>query len=193
MADLNDRIIQEAADEGESLLVDDFVRLVEQYHTHDRPGVAWETLEAYAHRLDDATAEDRFDADGVLDAIEGRITDGASYEDDAFYRLDDDRVSLYPSQWHDDLGDETDLTEYVRYLTGRDTDAEGGAGIDDDRGGVPQRMLPEVVGILGGTDPDAVEAELRSLRNEGELVADTTQHPNSRIHLPEDAEDIDRS
>jgi hypothetical protein len=180
MVDRNDRIVRAAADEGESLLVDDFVRLIEQYHDNDRAGVARETLDAYARRLEDERPD--FDADAFLGAIDDRLTDDG-YATDAFYRLDDDRVSVYPAQWHDDLGGETDLREYVRYLGALEPGAGaelGGAGR-----GVPEHELLDAVGVLGGTDPDAAKAELERLRDEGELVEDADQHPNARVRFPD--------
>ena len=180
MVDLNDRIIRAAADQGNTLLVDDLVRLVEQYHDHDGSGVSRETLDAYARRLGDE--RDDFEADGFLGAVDDRLTDGG-YTTDAFYRVGDDRISAYPAQWHDDLGGETDLKEYVRYLS--DRDPESGAELGGAGRGVPEHELLDIVGVLGGTDPDAAKAQLESLRDDGELVEDADQHPNARVRFPD--------
>ena len=186
MPDLDDDIVQEAAERGESLVIDDFVRLVEQFHSDEDPGVARDTLDAYARAVADERAG--FDAEGVLRTVDDRVTDDGEYAPDAFYRLADDRISVYPRTWHDDLGGETDLREYVRYLSDRDPDAGNGAELGGVGPGVPEHELIDAVGILGNTDPRAAKNELESLRDDGDLVEDADQHPNARVRLPERAD-----
>jgi hypothetical protein len=189
MTDINERIVAEADDRGGALLVDDFLRLVEQYHPHDRPGIAWETLEAYTEAMEDSDFGHAHDMDGFLDTVEDRLIDGDSeYTTDALYRLDDDRVSSYPARWHDELGDETDLREYVRFLAAIDPDGESGADLGGSGRGVPEQVLLDAAGIVGRTDPETVKSRLEDLRAEGELVEDADQHPNARIRLPENAD-----
>lgn len=184
VTEINERIVAEADDRGESLLVDEFLTLIEQYHPHDRPGIAWETLEAYTEAMAGTDYGHSYDMEGVLDAVDERLTDG-EYRTDAFYR-----VSVYPESWHDGLGGETDLREYVRFLTGLDLDAENGAELGANGGGVPEQLLLEVAGIVGRTDPDTVKSRLEDLREQHELVEGADQHPNARVRLPENADNL---
>ena len=189
MVEINERIVAEADDRGESLLVDEFLTLIEQYHSHDRPGIAWETLEAYTEAMGGTDYGHSHDMEGVLDAVDERLTDG-EYRTDAFYRVGDDRVSVYPASWHDELGGEIDLREYVRFLTNRDIDAENGAELGANGGGVPEPLLIEIAGIVGRTDPDTVKSRLEDLREQHELVEGADQHPNARVRLPENADNL---
>lgn len=191
MADINERIVAEADDRGGSLLVDEFVRLVEQYHPHDRPGIAWETLETYTEAMEGTDFGHTHDMDGFLETVDDRLVDGDSaYTADAFYRLDDDRISAYPRDWHDVLGGETDLREFVRFLAAIDTEGESGADLGGVGRGVPEQVLLDAAGIVGRTDPETVKSRLEDLRERGELVEDADQHPNARVRLPENADNL---
>ncbi|EMA49471.1 hypothetical protein [Halococcus thailandensis] len=189
VTEINERIVAEADDRGESLLVDEFLRLIEQYHTHERPGIAWATLEAYTEAMAGTDHGHSHDMEGVLDAIDDRLTDG-EYRTDAVYRVGDDRVSAYPASWHDELGGEIDLREYVRFLTNLDLDDENGAELGANGGGVPEQLLLEVASIVGRADPEAVKSRLEDLRERHELVEDADQHPNARVRLPENADNL---
>lgn len=189
MVDINERIVAEADDRGESLLIDEFLALIEQYHPHDRPGIAWETLEAYTEAMETTDYGHTYDMDGLLKTVEDRLLDGDSeYTADAFYRLDDDRVSVYPARWHDELGDESDLREYVRFLAAIDPDGESGADLGGSGRGVPEHVLLDAASIIGQADSEAVNERLEDLRTEGELVERADQHPNARVRLPENAD-----
>ena len=186
MPDIDDTIVQEAAERGESFVIDDFVRLVEQFHPDGKPGVSRGVLDAYARAVEDERP--KFDAAAVSRAIDDRVSEDGEYAPDAFYRLDDERISVYPPAWHDDLGGETDLREYVRYLSDRDHGAENGTELGGIGPGVPEQELIDIVGILGNTDPRAAKNELESLRDDGELVEDADQHPNARVRLSDRAD-----
>jgi hypothetical protein len=191
MTDINERIVAEADDRGESLLVDEFLALIEQYHPHDRPGIAWETIEAYTEAMEGTDYGHSHDMDGFLDTVDDRLVDGDSeYTTDAFYRLDGDRVSVYPARWHDELGGESDLREYVRFLTTLDVDGESGADLGATGGGVPEHVLVNAAGIVGRTDPETVKSRLEDLRQQGDLVEDADQHPQARVRLPENADNL---
>jgi hypothetical protein len=191
VTDINERILTEADDRGGSLLADDFVRLVEQYHPHDRPGIAWDTLEAYTEALEGTDFGHTHEMDGFLDAVDEHLVDGDSkYTTDVLYRLDDDRVSVYPAHWHDELGGATDLREYVRFLAAIDPDGESGADLGGSGRGVPEQVLLDAAGIIGRTDPETVKSRLEDLRQQGDLVERADQHPNARIRLPENADNF---
>jgi hypothetical protein len=191
VTDINERIIAEADDRGGSLLVDEFLTLIEQYHPHDRPGIAWETLEAYTEAMESSDFGREHGMGGFLDTVDDRLIDGDSkYTVDAFYHLDDDRVSLYPAHWHDELADATDLREYVRFLAAIDPDGESGADLGGNGRGVPEQVLLETAGIIGRTDPQAVNEQLEDLRQRGDLVERADQHPNARVRLPENADNF---
>jgi hypothetical protein len=189
VTEINERIVAEADDRGESLLVDEFLTLIEQYHPHEHPGITWGTLEAYTDAMAGTDYGHSHDMEGVLDAVDDRLTDG-EYRTDAFYRVGDDRVSVYPASWHDELGGEIDLREYVGFFTNLDLDDENGAELGANGGGVPEQLLVEVAGIVGRADPDTVKSRLEDLREQHELVEGADQHPNARVRLPENADNL---
>jgi hypothetical protein len=191
MVEVNERVLAEAVHRGDSLVVDELVRLIEQYHPHEQPGVTKETLKAYVRALEDTEQGQRFDADEVVDVVDERLTDAdAEYNTDAFYRLDGDRVSAYPLHWHDELGGETDLREHVRFLVQLDPEGESGANLGGVGRGVPEQVLLNAASIVGRTDPDTVKSRLEDLRDRGELVEDADQHPNARVRLSENTDNF---
>jgi hypothetical protein len=127
---------------------EEVVELIERYHPHDQPGIAWPVLEAYATRLTDDLGE-QFDQEEFLEIIEARLVDTATWDsEDALYQLDSKRVSLYPAGWHDHLGGSADLEAYMRFLTDEalgfsdEQTAVGGAGE-----GVPEQFLLDTVNL----------------------------------------------
>jgi hypothetical protein len=193
-SDLNEQVLTEVQNQRRTLLPREVVELIERYHPHDQPGIAWATLEAYAARFDDELG-DEFETDEVLDAIEGQLVDSSAWEDDdALYKLDSKRVSLYPPDWHDQLGGSADLTEYLRFIAddapgfSDDQTATGGAGK-----GVPEQFLLDTVNLVGRVDHATAKSRLEDLRDQGELVEDADQHPNARVRLAEETDDMQDS
>jgi hypothetical protein len=147
-------------------------------------------LEAYAARFDD-TLDGEFDENEFLEDIETRLVDTATWEsDDALYKLDSERLSLYPSGWHDHLGGSADLGAYVQFLTDEtrnfsdEQTAVGGAGE-----GVPDQFLLDTVTLIGRIDRATVKSRLEDLRDQGDLIEDADQHPNARVRLAEETEE----
>lgn len=186
--DLTDEVIEAAVEEGDAMEAGDFVGFVERYHG-DGPGVDRDVLAAYAERLDDLR-DFRFDVEGFLETVDGNVTDSETWVGpDAFYELDDGRVSTYPQRWHKALGGSTDVVAYLRFFRdeapGFVTDtAKSGAG-----SGVPEDTLLRVMAVLGGMDRAAARAELERARDEGAVVEDLDQHPQTDVYLAEGNEE----
>ena len=183
MVQVNDRVIEEILGRSQNLLLEEVVALIEREHAHEAPGLARETLDAYADVLGgDAAIE--FDPDEFLDAIDDRLTEAETWAgSDVFYAVADDRVSVYPQYWHEALGGTVDLPAYLRFLqdevVGVEEDFTSGAA----GSGVPENSLIKIVSIVGQADPATVKTRLETLRDEGELAEDADQHPEARVQL----------
>ncbi|WP_435360907.1 hypothetical protein [Haloarchaeobius sp. DFWS5] len=188
MVTLQQPVIEEAAERGRSLLARELVTMVERRHDTERPGITRETLHAYVTAVRDEMAggpDVPFDPNEFEELVEERLNSDESWVGDGYYRVGDGRVSVFPKQWHERLGGETDVRLYVEVLTaGRgDDDARtsmGGAGR-----GVPQDFLLDAMAVIGGVDPDEAQARIERLRAEGVLAEDADQHPNPHVRLAE--------
>lgn len=184
MVEIDQRAIDEAAHEGESMRTRDLVDIVERYHD-DRPGVSRETLEAYARELDSRGDFD-LDVETFLEVVDERLTDADSWAgDEVFYDIGDDRLSQYPLSWHEALNGTTDPVEYLRFFR-----EHGAAFLDDHRGskpGVQKDTLLRIVRVVGGTDKQTAASELEAAREEGLVEESADQHPQTGVFLAEDA------
>lgn len=190
MVEIDERLLEDATHQGQNLLTEELVKLIERYHSHEQPGVSQGTLKAYAKALEEESNYD-LDAETFLSAVDERLTDTKTwYRDDALYEIDANRVSVYPPHWHEKLGGSTDLRAYIQFLVDTDSGFQsdttsGGAGR-----GVPEQVLLDIVSVVGRVDRDTVKARLEDLRDNGELVQDADQHPNARIRLTERANNL---
>ncbi len=166
----------------------EFLTLVERFHDADRPGVATETVREYAAAVRDEMAggEDvPFEPESLVTVVTDRADDAETWTGADCYWVGDGRVSAFPASWHDDLAGETDVTAYVERLRdpGSGDDARtpmGGAGE-----GVPDELLLDALGILGGVEREAAKARIEELLQSDVLAAGADQHPNRHIRLAE--------
>lgn len=190
MVDTNQQVMEEARQRDDMLTSREMLLMIERQHRPDGPGVDQELLDAY----DDAVGRDAaipFEEGELRESVERRLSDDERWVDeDTYYRLGDDRISVFPAEWHDALGDTTDLRAYV------DVIGEGmgtsGPGDDSQRGGfgtgVPEGLLLEAATVIGGLDQATAKDRLEQRRDDGDLVEDADQHPNARVHLADDVE-----
>lgn len=177
MVERSDRVLDALGHRGDALLADEFLSLIERHHPTDEQGVDWTVVEAYAAALDERGMSP-LDGDVVLERIEAKRTDSESWvDDDAVYDIAGDRVSKYPTEWHDRLGGSTDLVAFVEFLA----DAEASIGQGGAGGGVPEEFLLDTAAVVGGLDREDAKARLEELRRSGPLVEDADQHPNPRV------------
>ncbi|QLG64158.1 hypothetical protein [Halorarum salinum] len=183
MVELDANVLEEIRHGGRTMLIEDVVSLVERSHDDDRPGVPRGTVEAYAEALE-TDPEASVDLDTFLEELDDSLTDSETWAGDGhLYRLEDDRISLFPAEWHERFGGSTDVQEYVEFLQGDadgavDDVARGGAGP-----GVPEQLLVDVVAVVGRISREEARARLQDLRKSGELVEDADQHPNAGVML----------
>lgn len=180
MSDVRTAVIEEATHRSRNLRPTETVGLIEQYHT-DAAGVGRETLGAYAEALADEPSFE-FDPTEFDTAIDDALVDTETWVGEgALYVLGDDRISAYPRAWHDRLGGETDVREYIEYL---ESDESGFADEDPyDEAGITQSTLLDVVPAVGRTDRDAIKAQIEDRRAAGELTQPADQHPDARVEL----------
>ncbi|MDS0259870.1 hypothetical protein NDI56_10745 [Haloarcula sp. S1CR25-12] len=183
MVELDQRAIDEAVHEGESMRPRELVDLFERYHD-DRPGIPEATLEAYARELADRD-EVSFDADGFLDTVSERLTDSDGWVADGerLYALDEGRISQYPATWHDRLGGERDPATYIRFF-----EEMAPSFLTEDRGdrrGIKADRLLDVVSVVGGMSRKSAKAAIESARDDGRVVEDADQHPKAGVYLAE--------
>lgn len=185
MAEANEAVVEEVLQDSQNLLLREVVTLIEREHPDaaTAPGITREVLAAYAQEFGEDTAfpagPEEFRA-----SIDDRLTDSKTWvNNDVLYALNGDRVSVYPSHWHDELGGEVDIPLFLEFLqdeaSGVDLD-RGGAG-----GGIPEGKLVEIVSVVGRTDRETVKTRIEALRNEGVLAEDADQHPNARVQFRE--------
>lgn len=190
MVDTNQQVIEEARQRDDMLTSREMLLMIERQHRPDGPGVDQELLDAY----DDAVGRDAaipFEEGELRESVERRLSDDERWVDeDTYYRLGDGRISVFPAEWHDALGDTRDVREYVDVIG--EAMGESGPGADSRRGGVgtgvPEGLVLEAASVIGGLDQGTAKERLEQRRDDGELVEDADQHPNARIHLAEDAE-----
>ena len=192
MVDTNQQVIEEARQRDDMLTSRELLLMIERQHRPDGPGVDQELLDAY----DDAVGRDEaipFEEGELRESVERRLSDDETWVDeDTYYRLGDGRISVFPAEWHDALGDTTDLRAYVDVI-GEGMGASG-PGNDSQRGGlgtgVPEGLLLEAATVIGGLDQGTAKDRLEQHRADGDLVEDADQHPDARVHLAEDAEGL---
>lgn len=186
MAEVNDAVVEEILQDSQNLLLREVITLIEREHPDAAatPGITRETLTAYAQEFGEDTAfpagPEEFRA-----SIDDRLTDSETWmDDDALYALNDDRVSVYPSRWHDAFGGDVDIPLFLEFLqdeaTVNDDFNSGGAG-----SGMPEDKLIEIVSVVGRTDPETVKTRIETLRDEGVVAEDADQHPDARVQLRE--------
>ncbi|WP_458188532.1 hypothetical protein [Haladaptatus sp. NG-WS-4] len=169
VADLESRI--------RTLTLDDAVRLVETRHPGDGPGVERDVLESYFEAIG-------FGMDAFRSSFEEVRTDADSWQESGHvYELDGGRVSFYPRHWHHELGDTTDLREYLRVIGADAATTEGGNRETVTEDGVMETMLLDAAAAIGGVDSDHARDQLRELRHEGEVKAFPSQHANPWVKL----------
>lgn len=192
MVDTNEQVIAEAQQRGETLTERELVALIERYHRTEGPGVDRDLVEAY----DTAVADEEIApfAEGELqETLDRHLGDSDTWVDaETYYPVGDGRVSVFPAEWHDALGDSTDLRAYVdvieEAMADEDTGTEspyGGLGT-----GVPEGLLLDAVAAIGGLDRETAKDRLERRRNDGELVQDADQHPDARVYLSEETDDM---
>ncbi|WP_336034885.1 hypothetical protein [Halobacterium yunchengense] len=182
MPELADAVIEEAAERGQRLLVDEFVALVERHHEPDGAGVPRELVEAYFAALEDERA---VDVEVLRGAFEDELTDADAYDGrNAVYEVGDGRVSTYPAEWHDRLGADASLAAFVGVMT----ESMGDPPRSGASPGVAEDDLLDAAVTLGGRSRRAAREELEELRADGVLVEDADQHPRAGVALAADVD-----
>lgn len=190
MTDPNEQVLEEARQYGETLTTRELLLLIER--DHPGAGVDEGTLAAY----DEAIADD-----GVVPFAEGHLrssvdenltTDEQWHDTDTYYDVGDGRISLFPKRWHDRLADSDDLREYVAIIEAASADEESAA--DLPRGGngtgVPESLLLDAMIAIDGIEREAAKERLERERRDGKLVQDADQHPDARVYLSEESEEM---
>lgn len=175
MVQIDDDVLAEARRQGQNLVVTDLVWLVERAHDTDERGVSRDRLDAYLESLDES-----LDADALAEAIRERVTDGEVWAgESALYEVGGGRVSRYPADWHEELGPDADVVDFVRVLNDR-LDDPPYSGAND---AVSEDFLVDVVAVLGDGDPEAARSRLEDLRTDGVVEEYPDQHPQAGVRV----------
>jgi len=180
MVDTDQRAVEEAVHEGESMRTRDLVGILEQYHD-DQAGVPEAAIDAYAEEL---TARDDigFDAEAFRDIVSKRRTDAEEWVDaKAIHEIGDGRLSQYPATWHDALHGETDPVEYIEFL--QSVAPEFFTEKREDKVGIKQDQLAGIMKTIGGMDRQAADTAIEEARDAGRLEEDADQHPKAGVYL----------
>lgn len=187
MTEVNKAIVEAILQDSQNLLLREVVALIERKHPDaaTTSGITREALAAYAQEFGEDTAfptgPEEFRA-----LIDDRLTASETWVDnDVLYELNDNRVSVYPFRWHDELGGEVDIALFLEFLQDEASGVEdeldrGGAG-----GGIPESKLIEIVSVVGRTDRETVKTRIETLRDEDIIAEDADQHPDARVQLRE--------
>jgi hypothetical protein len=180
MVELNDHVLDEFGHRGDSLIVEEFLSLIERYHPTDGPGVDRSVVEAYAEALDERGMS-QLRSDDIEAALDRKTVESETWGGDGVYEIGGGRLSNYPAAWHDNLGGSTNIVEFVEALTDVDPPiGQTGAG-----GGVPEDTLIDIAAVVGGLDREEAKSRLEELRRDGPIVEDADQHPQAGVRLEE--------
>jgi hypothetical protein len=196
MVELDERVLSEARTRN-TLSVDDLLRRVEQYHTTEKPGTPEDTLIEYARALADTSVsfdarsdalnerDIEFSGGMVRRELDERLTNTESWNGEkALYAVGDGRVSVYPTRWHDALGETTDLTECITFIQDASAFQEArGIGTEE---GVSEGIVFDVATVIGELEPDEAAARLEEQKERGEIIEDATTGPSGGLK-PRDA------
>ncbi|WP_115863615.1 hypothetical protein [Halorussus litoreus] len=173
MADVREDALDQI-ESHESLLLQDFVRYVEEHHHDEPPGVDPDLLAAYAEAA-------TFDVD--MSAMDDRVVDSDEWQPgEKLYDLGDGRISTYPRSWHEAFSDLDDLLDLVLVIESQVTEPEGSQFEAVTEEGVPQVKLARVAKVVAGIEQEAVEHRLGELSDAGEITWDPTVR-DPRIQL----------
>ena len=179
MGELDDDALEEARSRSDTLELWDLFEILETHRVDGGRGVSLETVEAYADALN-------YDLDAIHRRLDDQSTDSQEWESGgAIHRLGEDRFSVFPPRWHEELGDTTDLTRHVALIHSSVTATEGEQSEAVTEAGVPERKVVQVARGVSGMDRDAARGKLEDLRKRGDLEASTDQHPDSAIRVPD--------
>jgi hypothetical protein len=176
MTDPRDEVLTQLEKHAETMRLDEFVRRVEIKHRDDGRGVERELLDAYAEAV-------YFEVD--TSAIDDRLTDSDSWESgEHLYELADGRISDYPPDWHERLGDDADVRDVVEVLQNEVTEAEGNQreAVTDERG-VPRPKVAWVGEAVAGIDPKTTRDRLTELKKNDEIEMFASQHRDPTVRL----------
>jgi hypothetical protein len=177
--ELSEPLLDEAGERSEYLRPRDFVALAERYLTEE-PGVTREQFSAHVEAL---AEESHVEAASFEAALKDVLTDADGWADDqAVYTLSGDRLSAYPPAWHEALSGTRSLPEVVRYLIEESDYRRVDAGPGD---GVPEEDLLDIAAAVADFTREEAIAAIETCRDEGTLVEDVDQHPESGVYLPE--------
>ena len=175
MTEVREHVTAEIENRDETLTPEEFVRIVEAHHETRGRGIDWATLEAYAEAV-------RFDVD--LDQFRERTIRSDSWEPgDHFYAFGDDRVSVYPPDWHETIAGTEDIREVIRVIQDETTEPEGDQREAVTGQGVPEQKVLRVAETVAGIDRQAARDQIKRLRQNGEIEEFASQHRNPTIRL----------
>ena len=175
MVNLQSHVVEELESHSETLNLQDFVRIVEEHHRGDGPGVDRELLAAYAEEV-------YFDVD--LSAVDERLTDAEEWTSGRhLYEVGDGRISAYPTDWHEAISGTEDVRDVIEIIQREVTEPEGNESEAVTEDGVPEEKILRVARTVAGIDRQDARDEIKRLRENDEIEEFASQHPNSRIRL----------
>ncbi len=184
MEGINEQALEELLHRGRWLGFADFVRLIEQEHPHDEPGVPRDVLTAYATAIvDDLGGSAPFTVEEADRLIDRHLTDSGVWLEYGLYEVGPDRVSAYPAPWHDRLDGETDPRAYVEVMRDELAAARGFAARGADAPGVPKQQLLDAMAVLGRMDRGEATVAVDDERKRGGLELYPFQNPEAEVRL----------
>jgi len=175
MTDLEEEVVTQLEKHEETMQLDEFVRRIETHHRTDGPGVARETVEAYADAV-------YFDVD--LSAIDDRLTDSDHWEAGKhLYEVRDGRISDYPREWHETLGGTDDIRDIIETIEREVTEPEGKMQESVTDEGIPEQKIYRVGKAVADIDESDARDQIKRLRKDDEIEEFASQSRNPRLRL----------
>jgi hypothetical protein len=179
MPAVDEAVVTEITERGETLDVRGVIGLLERYHTESEPGVSRERVEAYTAALDDQP-DFEFEPDTFRREVEERSTEAEHWAGSGLIYDLGDRLSSAPARWHAELGGETDPVAYLAFIDREVTGYEGGTA-----GGVPEDRLADLIASVGRVDRDQALKAIETARADGRITEGPDQHPSAGVRLAE--------
>jgi hypothetical protein len=183
MPEIDPDVIDEVLDRTQTVGIGELITLIERAHP-ETSGLSRETLASYTYALGDAPS-DPFDREALRAAIDDRLIETDTWATDKAFYAFDDRISVYPPRWHEELGGTTDIPAYIRFIEDEVTGGETAITSASPGDGIPEGDLLDIVSIVGRTDKETAKARLEHHRDTGDLTEAPDQHPDARVSLRE--------
>ncbi|WP_435335373.1 hypothetical protein [Haloarchaeobius sp. TZWWS8] len=184
MVTIDEQTLESLFKLGRWLTFHDFVRIIEEKHPREGPGVPREVLDAYAAAIvDDLGGFAPFTVEQMEWKLEAHVAADGVWEKSSLFEVGPGRISVFPVHWHARLHDETDPREYVAVMRDDLVSSPDSPASRQRLPRVPKQYLLDAMVILGGLDRREATGIVNDARKRGEVVLYPFQNPDAEVLL----------